>query len=105
MLKRVNKRLILLVSLVFVATVGLLGTASAQKASVPKSQDKMALGEEGVKQLLLLMDTDKDGSVSKQQYMTFMEAEFERLDKSKTGHLDVRELTKSTVTANRFVGK
>lgn len=105
MLKRVNKRLILLVSLVLVATVGLLGTAEAQKASVPKSQDKMALGEEGVKQLLLLMDTDEDGRVSKRQYMRFMEAEFERLDKGKTGELDVRELTKSTVTANRFVGK
>ena len=37
--------------------------------------------------------------------MKFMEAEFERLDRNKTGELDIKELTKSTITANRFVGK
>jgi Ca2+-binding EF-hand superfamily protein len=42
--------------------------------------------------LLLLMDTDKSGKISKQEWMTFMEAEFDRLDKDKKGELDVREL-------------
>jgi len=37
--------------------------------------------------------------------MKFMEAEFERLDKSKKGELDVKELTQPTVTASHFVGK
>ena len=45
------------------------------------------------KQLLLLMDTDKSGKVSKQEFMTFMEAEFNRLDLNHDGELDVRELT------------
>jgi hypothetical protein len=43
-----------------------LGTAVAQKAAAPKPQDKLAIGEDEVKQLLLLMkqllllmDTDK----------------------------------------------
>jgi len=31
--------------------------------------------------------------------------EFERLDKDKKGKVDVRELTKSTLTAKRLVGK
>ena len=73
------------------------GTAFAQKASVPKTQDKVALGEEEVKRLLLLMDTDKNGKISRQEFMSFMDAEFKRLDKNKDGELDVNELTQSKV--------
>jgi 5S rRNA maturation endonuclease (ribonuclease M5) len=58
------------------------GTATAQN-SAPKSQHKLALGQDDVKQLLLLMDTDRNGKISKQEHMKFMEAEFERLDKDK----------------------
>ena len=104
MLRRANKALLVVTS-VLVATAGLLGTAAAQKASVPKAQDKLALGEDEVRQLLVLMDTDNNGKVSKEQYMKFMEAEFARLDRNNTGKLDVKELTKSTITANRFAGK
>jgi hypothetical protein len=80
--------------------IGVLGpwgavqsVAVAQKASAPKPQDNLALGEGEVKKLLLLMDTDNDGQVSKQEFMRFMEAEFDRLDKKKEGKLDVKELT------------
>jgi EF hand domain-containing protein len=38
------------------------------------------------------MDTDKNGKISKQEWMNFMEAEFDRLDKAKNGQLDVKEL-------------
>jgi Ca2+-binding EF-hand superfamily protein len=31
------------------------------------------------------MDTDKNGKISKQEFTKFMEAEFERLDKDKSG--------------------
>lgn len=105
MLKRANKVSVMVVTLLLVVTVGLLGTAAAQKSSVPKPQNKLALGEGEVKQLLTLMETDENGKVSKEHYMKFMEAEFERLDKDKKGELDVKELTKSTITASRFVGK
>ena len=105
MLRRTNKALVLVATSVLVATAGLMGAAAAQKASVPKAQDKLVLGEDEVRQLLVLMDTDKNGKVSKEQYMKFMEAEFARLDRNNTGKLDVKELTKSTITANRFVGK
>lgn len=71
-------------------------TASfAQRASTPKAQDKYALGEADVKQLLLLMDTNKNGKISKEEYMSFMEKEFDRLDKDKSGELDPQELTRS----------
>jgi hypothetical protein len=58
--------------------LAMLGPLVAQKAVVPKPQDKLALGEPEVMQLLLLMDTDKNGKISKQEWMRFMEAEFDR---------------------------
>jgi hypothetical protein len=105
MLGRSKKTSALVITLFAVASLGLFGTASAQKASVPRPQDKLTMGEDEVKQLLTLMDADKNGKVSKEKYMRFMEAEFERLDKEKKGELDVKELTKSTTTASRFAGK
>ena len=70
----------------------------AQKAAVPTPQDTLALGEEEVKQLLLLMDTDKNGKISKQEWIKFMEAEFQRLDVEKRGELDLKQLLQSTVS-------
>ncbi len=64
-----------------------LGVGFAQKA-VPKQPDKNVMAIENVKQLLLLMDTDKRGKISKQQWMAFMEAEFDKLDLQKKGELD-----------------
>jgi hypothetical protein len=81
------------------------GTAIAQKAT-PKAPDKVSLGADEVKQLLLLMDTDKNGKVSKQEFMNFMSAEFDRLDTDKSGELDVKELAQSQLKASRApVGK
>jgi Ca2+-binding EF-hand superfamily protein len=52
------------------------------------------------------MDTDKNGKISKQEYMEFMAAEFDRLDKDKSGELDVKELTLSKLRVSRpAVGK
>jgi hypothetical protein len=84
------------------AAWGMLGTAAAQKANAPKSQDKLALGNAEVKQLLLLIDTEKKGKISKQEWMMFMEAEFDRLDTEKNGELDVKELTKSRLRVSHF---
>jgi hypothetical protein len=105
MLRRSKKIWALVVTLVMLASLGLFGTAAAQKASVPRPQDKLTMGEDAARQLLALMDADKNGKVSKEKYMRFMEAEFERLDKDKKGELDVKELTKFTTTASRFAGK
>ncbi|HKN74947.1 MAG TPA: hypothetical protein VJW94_07210 [Candidatus Acidoferrum sp.] len=105
MLTRENRRWIFVVIAVTVVLGTVLGNAAAQKASVPKPQNKLAIGEEGIKQLLPLMDSDKNGLVSKQEFMKFMEAEFVRLDKEKKGELNVKELTQSNLTASRFAGK
>jgi len=80
----------------------LLGTAAAQKA-VSKPQSKLALGENEVKQLLLLMDSDNNGKVKKPAFLSFMEAEFDRLDKDKCGELDLKELREPQSHGSRFV--
>ena len=105
MLRQTHRVWIIVAITAMVATGSVLGNAAAQKASVPKPQDKLALGEDEVKKLLLIMEPDKKGKISKQEYMKFMQAEFERLDRDKNGELDVKKLTQSSVTASRFVGK
>jgi Ca2+-binding EF-hand superfamily protein len=54
-----------------------------------------------VKELLLLMDTDKNGKISKQEWMAFMEAEFNQLDKEGKGELDPKQLSQSRLLAKR----
>jgi len=106
MLKR-QKNVFVSVAVAALLAVGTgIGTAIARdEPSHP--QDKVALGEDEVKQLLLLLDHDKNGKVSKQEFMQFMDAEFARLDRDKSGELDVKELTQSQVRVSRFstVGK
>lgn len=105
MLSRKNKVTIIAIASALLVAGGTLGTASAQKASVPKPQNNLALVEEQVKQLILLMKTDGQGKISKQEYMKFMEAEFERLDKEKKGELDVKQVAHTNLTAGRYTGK
>jgi Ca2+-binding EF-hand superfamily protein len=89
------------------AVVGLLTTGVGAKtalARVETSQQQtdknLTMGEKEAKKLLLLMDKDENGKVSKAEFMSFMEAEFGRLDKDKSGELDVQELTQSPVHAS-----
>jgi Ca2+-binding EF-hand superfamily protein len=60
-------------------------------------------GEDYARKLLLLMDTDKDGRVSKKEFMSFMSAEFDRMDVNHDGVLDVKELVGLRVKS--YVGK
>ena len=86
------------VLLALVGTTGaVVGAAFAQRAAVPKQQDKAALAEANAKELLLLMDIDKTDKISKQEWLKFMEAEFDRLDKDKKGEIDQKELMQSRV--------
>ncbi len=47
------------------------------------------------------MDADKNGKISKEEYLRFMTAEFDRLDQDKSGELDVKELTQSQLRGSR----
>jgi Ca2+-binding EF-hand superfamily protein len=94
---RRNRLLVVLL----IATVVLAVGTFAQKAAVPNQATKHSLAQQNVKELLLLMDTDKNGKISKQEWMKFMEVEFDILDKDKKGELDQNELLQSTVTVKR----
>jgi hypothetical protein len=61
MLNRTKIVLVMLAIAMLATPWGMVGTAVAQKAAVPKPQDKLAIGEDEAKQLLLLVDTDKKG--------------------------------------------
>ena len=93
---------------VMAASIFLAILTFSQKASVARPPTKDSVAEENVKQLLLLMDTDKNGKISKQEWMKFMEAQFDTLDKDKKGQLDRAELLESMVSLKRIrpaVGK
>jgi len=83
------------------ATLVFAAAVSAQKAATPKTVNKGAIAEEHAKELLLLMDTDKNGKISKREWMKFMEAEFDRLDKDKKGELDPQELRQSKLQVSQ----
>jgi Ca2+-binding EF-hand superfamily protein len=67
--------------------------ASTAAYVLAASPEKVNAGLGEVTQLLKLMDTDKNGKVSKEEFMNFMSAEFDRLDVNKDGELDVKELS------------
>jgi Ca2+-binding EF-hand superfamily protein len=83
------------------ATGALAGSALAQKSTAAKPPDRVALANEDVKKLLLLMDSDKNGRISKQEWMNFMEAEFNKLDRDGNGELDPKELQQSTLSVKQ----
>jgi hypothetical protein len=76
-----------------IAAVSLGGRTAFAGQTQPPSEKKVAAGEVQAKQLLLLMDADKNGKVSRAEFMAFMSAEFDSLDVNHDGELDVKELT------------
>lgn len=48
------------------------------------------------------MDTDQNGKITKQEWMKFMETEFDRFDTKKSGELDPKELARSRIRSSRF---
>jgi len=96
---RERREIVLNITRMLAAVLALPAAAAAQDASqkAARKKENMAAGENEAKKLLLLMDRDQNGKVSKQEFMSFMETEFDRLDKDKNGELDVQELTRSRV--------
>jgi hypothetical protein len=78
--------------------------SSAQKANVPIHQDVVALAQPKVTEVLLVMDTDKNGKISKKDFMNLMEAVFDRLDRETKGELDPRQFRQS-VTVRSATGR
>jgi len=66
-----------------------------QKSPSKPGMDKLAIANSDVRELLLLMDADHNGKISKKEWMSFMEAEFDQLDKDGKGELDPKQLAQS----------
>src|ERR1017187_1903151 len=84
------------------ATSIIPGTALAVTSAIQNPQGVMALEMKEVKKLLFLMGTHQNDKISKQEFMNFMEAKFDRLDKDKNGELAVNELRGSKLDASCF---
>jgi Ca2+-binding EF-hand superfamily protein len=96
----------LAIGTLLVGAVG-IGTTLARAGNINDSavtqkqkEKNLTAGEKEAKKLLLLMDKDQNGKVSRQEFLSFMDAEFDRLDKDKSGELDVSELTQSPVRSS-----
>jgi EF hand domain-containing protein len=79
---------------VIIATYA-VASSFAQKANVPIHQDVVALAQPKLIEVLLLMDTDRNGKISKRDFMNLMEAVFDRLDRDKHGELDPGQFRQS----------
>jgi hypothetical protein len=97
MLKRRKPLRIMVMLIVLVASGPMVRTAFTRQDAPPKPPDRLTLGHHEAKQLLLLIGPDKNGKISKQEWMKFMEAEFDRLDVEKNGELSVKEIAQSNL--------
>jgi hypothetical protein len=79
------------IAMIALVTISLVAGAASTPAFAV-SRRAVAQGEKETRQLLRLMDVDQNGRVSKQEFMQFMEAEFDRLDVDRSGELTVKEL-------------
>ena len=71
--------------------VGVIATSA-----IAQSKNTKATATRGAHQLLRAMDRDKDGTVSKQEFLDFMSRTFDRLDVNKSGQLKEDELRRLT---------
>ncbi len=75
---------------VFVAAAGISTSVVAADAA------KSAAGSDGANRytqaLITKMDVNRDGKVTKAEFMKFVEAQFDFLDKDKSGQLDTSEI-------------
>ena len=107
----VNLRLVA-ISAALVASSAAATSAAAQKQSVPKqavaaATDKPVDAQNDVVHLLLIMKTDKNGNISKEEFNHLVNAEFDLLSKNQPGVVNVKDLVNadSHAITISFTGK
>ena len=81
-----------------IATSFAVGIMSTSALAV--SKQTTATADRDVRQLVRLLDKDQNGVVSKDEFMQFVGATFDRLDVNKSGTLEHREVRRLTATRN-----
>ena len=61
-------------------------------SAIAQSIATQTVADQDVREMLHLMDQDKNGTVSKQEFLTFMSQTFDRLDVSQKGYLEPPQL-------------
>jgi hypothetical protein len=77
-------------AIVLIAMSVVVSTVSTAALAVTKQTT--ATADRDVRTLVQMMDRDKDGAVSKDEFMEFMSREFDRLDVKKSGKLEPQHL-------------
>lgn len=93
--------IILLATSLFMMT-RMVETSLASASAVHDVQGKQLLNSNQVNLLLLLMDTDRNGKISKQEWMSFAGKTFERLDQDKKGEIGPKELSQLRIGVSSF---
>ena len=65
-------------------------------SAIAQSKNTKVTATRDVRQLIQLMDKDKNGTVSKEEFMDYMSQTFDRLDVNKSGQLEPEELRRLT---------
>lgn len=99
-----------LVAALMAVTAALAGKSLAQMTTAsPKPPNKGLIATQNAKEIMLLMDTDKDGRISKKEWMDFMSKEFDRLDTDHNGYIDQKDLLATMIVikhpSSEVVGK
>jgi hypothetical protein len=95
-----SRRMFLICAIAAMFIVGIV-MGTPYKTSRASDSDSLSPGE--VAQLLRLIDVNKTGKITKQEWMDFMATEFDRLDTNKSGVLDSAELSRSRLRVSSFV--
>jgi hypothetical protein len=74
--------------------------AEATRDLLSEFKAHLAVSESQQQRVLFMMDKDRDGKISKEEFMKFMESEFDRLDTDKDGQLDANELKQLRVVTS-----
>jgi hypothetical protein len=81
-----------------VATIALMAVSLIALSGAPASafsETTLSKGERDARHLMHLMDKDHNGQVSKAEFMQFMEQEFDRLDRDRSGQLNSEEFSRT----------
>jgi len=98
-MKQKSKLIVIILLFGMLLTTGRFGQ---NRAAAPEREDRQGLKDDDVNLLFFLMDRDKNCKISKQEWMSFMSAEFDKLDTNKSGDLDPKELAQLSLRRSNF---